>query len=38
MAATEDVFVTMRDGVRLAATLYVPPGSEPWPALVEALP
>jgi uncharacterized protein len=38
MAATGDVFVTMRDGVRLAATLYLPSGSEPWPALVEALP
>ena len=38
MAATEDVFVTMRDGVRLAATLYLPSRSEPWPSLVEALP
>lgn len=38
MAVTEDVFVTMRDGVRLAATLYLPSRPEPWPALVEALP
>ena len=38
MAATEDVFVTMRDGVRLAATLYLPSRPEPWPSLVEALP
>ena len=38
MAATQDVFVTMRDGVRLAATLYLPPVPEPWPALIEALP
>lgn len=38
MAATEDVFVTMRDAVRLAATLYLPAVPEPWPALIEALP
>ena len=38
MAASEDVFVTMRDGVRLATTLYLPTGPQPWPALVEALP
>ena len=38
MAATQDVFVTMRDGVRLAATLYLPSVPEPWPALIEALP
>ncbi len=33
-----DVFITMRDGVRLAATLYLPDGDGPWPSLVEALP
>jgi uncharacterized protein len=38
MAATEDAFVTTRDGVRLAATLYLPSVPEPWPALIEALP
>jgi uncharacterized protein len=38
MAQTEDVFVTMRDGVRLAATLHLPSAPEPWPALIEALP
>jgi putative CocE/NonD family hydrolase len=44
MARTEDLFVTMKDGTRLAATLYFPdasldgPGAGPWPALLEALP
>ncbi len=38
MAATDDVFLPMRDGVRLAATVYRPPGEGPWPCLVEALP
>jgi hypothetical protein len=38
MARTEDVAIAMRDGVRLAATLHVPPGEGPFPALVEALP
>ena len=28
----------MADGVRLAATLYLPDGDGPWPALLEALP
>ena len=27
-----------RDGVRLAASLYVPDGDGPWPAVLEALP
>ena len=31
-------FITMADGVRLAATLYVPDGKGPWPAILEALP
>ena len=31
-------FITMADGVRLAATLYVPDGEGPWPAILEALP
>ena len=34
----EDLFIAMRDGVRLAATLYLPDGDGPWPALLEALP
>lgn len=34
----EDVFVTMPDGVRLAATLYLPDAGGPWPVLLEALP
>jgi predicted acyl esterase len=28
----------MRDGVRLAASLFVPDGDGPWPAVLEALP
>ncbi|MDP9296497.1 MAG: CocE/NonD family hydrolase [Actinomycetota bacterium] len=35
---TSDVFIEMRDGVRLAATLYLPEKDGPWPALLEALP
>ena len=31
-------FITMADGVRLAATMYYPDGQGPWPALLEALP
>ena len=38
MARTEDVFIPMRDGVRLAATLFLPAGDGAWPAIVEALP
>ena len=43
MARTEDVWIGMRDGVRLAATLYLPPEDdpelpEPRAALLEALP
>jgi predicted acyl esterase len=38
MAITEDAFVPMPDGVRLAATLYLPAGEGPWPSLLEALP
>jgi predicted acyl esterase len=34
----EDVFVSMPDGIRLAATLYLPGAGGPWPALLEALP
>ena len=34
----EDVFISMADGIRLAATLYVPGAGGPWPALLEALP
>ena len=43
MARTEDVWIGMRDGARLAATLYLPPEDdpelpEPRAALLEALP
>ena len=31
-------FIAMSDGVRLAASLYVPDGDGPWPAVLEALP
>jgi len=34
----EHTFVETSDGVRLAATLYIPETSGPWPALLEALP
>jgi uncharacterized protein len=30
--------IPMTDGVRLAATLFVPEGEGPWPAILEALP
>ena len=33
-----DVFVPLSDGVRLAATLYLPETAGPWPALLEAYP
>jgi hypothetical protein len=36
--AESDVFITMADGVRLAATLYLPETEGPWPALLEAYP
>ena len=38
MAREENVFVTMDDGVRLAATLYHPEPDDLRPALLEALP
>ena len=38
MARTQDVSVAMPDGVRLAATLFLPDGDGPWPALLEAPP
>ena len=38
MPTQEHVFISMRDGVRLAASLYVPDGDGPWPAVLEALP
>jgi len=37
-ATSTHAFITMADGVRLAATLYVPDGDGPWPAILEALP
>ena len=33
-----NVFIPMGDGVRLAATLYLPETAGPWPALLEAYP
>jgi predicted acyl esterase len=33
-----NVFIPMRDGPRLAATLYLPETAGPWPALLEAYP
>ena len=30
--------IPMADGVRLAASLYLPDGDGPWPAVLEALP
>jgi uncharacterized protein len=35
---TRDVWLPMADGVRLAATLYLPATDEPQPCLLEALP
>jgi hypothetical protein len=37
-AASTHTFITMADGVRLAATLFLPDGEGPWPAILEALP
>ena len=34
----EKVFVPVRDGARLATTLYLPAGDEPAPCVLEALP
>ena len=38
MTTREHAAIEMDDGVRLAATLYVPDGDGPWPAVLEALP
>ncbi len=38
MTSREHLFITMADGVRIAATLYYPEGEGPWPAVLEALP
>jgi hypothetical protein len=38
VAPTKDVAIPMRDGVRIAATLHLPAGDGPHPALLEALP
>ncbi|MEX0651082.1 MAG: CocE/NonD family hydrolase, partial [Actinomycetota bacterium] len=38
MTGREHVSIEMADGVRLAATLYLPDGTGPWPAVLEALP
>jgi putative CocE/NonD family hydrolase len=37
-AAVSTVMIPMSDGVALAATLYIPEGDQPVPALLEALP
>src|SRR5919109_5146819 len=31
-------WIPLSDGIRLAATLFLPEGQPPWPAIVEALP
>ena len=39
MTRREHVSIEMTDGVRIAATLYMPDGSSgPWPAVLEAIP
>ncbi len=38
MTERRHVRIRMSDGVRISATLYLPDGSGPWPALLEALP
>jgi predicted acyl esterase len=38
MSPREHLFISMDDGIRLAATMYYPDGDGPWPALLEALP
>ena len=38
MPTHQHLFIAMRDGVRLAASLYVPDDDGPWPAVLEALP
>ena len=38
MPEVRHAFVPMPDGVRLHATLYVPEGAGPWPAILEVLP
>ena len=32
------IFIPMADGIRLSASLFVPEGDGPWPAILEALP
>src|SRR3954462_5746463 len=34
-ATEQHVMIPMRDGVRLSAYLYTPPGKGPWPVLYE---
>ena len=38
MQIDRKVFVPMRDGIRIALTLYLPEGRGPFPAVVESLP
>ncbi|MDX1382357.1 MAG: CocE/NonD family hydrolase, partial [Thermoanaerobaculia bacterium] len=35
---SQEHMVPMRDGVRLATTVYVPDGEGPWPAIVARTP
>src|SRR2546423_5382592 len=37
-AKTPEVMVPMRDGVRLATNVYLPPGDGPWPAVLTRTP
>jgi hypothetical protein len=36
--APTEIFITMRDGVKLAANVYLPKGQGPWPVIVERTP
>jgi uncharacterized protein len=38
MSNKEHVFISMTDGIQLAASLFRPTGQGPWPAILEALP
>lgn len=38
LPAHQEVFMPMRDGVRLAANVYLPAGPGPWPVILERTP
>jgi uncharacterized protein len=38
VAPTMEIFTTMRDGVKLAANVYLPAGKGPWPVIVTRTP